>query len=469
MTTESGELDAFRLLQWLSSEINASLDLDEILGTVLRAMDELFGFHHSLILLLDERGETLTVVASRGYENATIGARVPAGKGLIGVAAKKRKIVRVSNLAQKRGYFATIRLRMEAAGRGDELEGFPELPGLENAQSQIAIPLMIKDELIGVFSVESLEQRGIGEREESLITIVANHAASSIHNARLYRLEAEQRVRLKELTEHLEERVEERTRELERKNRELRDTQTQLLQSAKLASLADLVAGVSHEINTPLGSISASADLAERAVKLVREATETLPSTHPKLPKALDALSDASRTSRLACERIVQMVKSLRQFARLDEAERKRANLHQGIDATLDLLRHRMGPGIEIVRDYGNVPEILCYPNRLNEVFMNLLVNAAQAMGDSGRITIRTRLEGREAVLSFENTGPAIPESLLGRIFDPGFTTKGVGVGMGLGLSISYRIVHDHGGRIEASSPPGGGARFKVTLPLASP
>jgi signal transduction histidine kinase len=128
-----------------------------------------------------------------------------------------------------------------------------------------------------------------------------------------------------------------------------------------------------------------------------------------------------------------------------------------------------MSPGITVVRDYGTLPELLCFPNRLNEVFMNLLVNALQAMGDSGTMTIRTRVEGTEAMLSFENTGPGIPEPILGRIFDPGFTTKGVGVGMGLGLAISYRIVHDHGGRIEASSPPGGGARFKVTLPLASP
>jgi signal transduction histidine kinase len=466
MTRDSEWPDAFRLLQWVGSEINASLDLDQIFETVLTAMDELFGFHHSLILLLDESGETLTVAASRGYEDATLGARVPAGIGLIGVAAKKRKIVRLSNLAQKRGYFATIRLRMEAAGREDELDRVPELPGLENAQSQIAIPLMVKDTLIGVFSVESAEQRVFGEREESLITIVANHAASSIGNARLYRLEAEQRARLKELSEHLEERVLERTRELERTNRELRDTQAQLLQSAKLASLADLVAGVSHEINTPLGSIAASADIAERAVKLVREATENVTTTHPKLPKALDALSDASRTTRLACERVVQMVKSLRQFARLDEAERKRANLHDGIEVTLSLLHHRMSPGITVVRDYGTLPELLCFPNRLNEVFMNLLVNALQAMGDSGTMTIRTRVEGTEAMLSFENTGPGIPEPILGRIFDPGFTTKGVGVGMGLGLAISYRIVHDHGGRIEASSPPGGGARFKVTLPL---
>jgi signal transduction histidine kinase len=458
---ELGErTEEFRLLQWITSEINATLDLDEILETVLRTMDELFGFRHSLILLLDEGGETLSVVASRGYEETSVGAKVSVGTGLVGVAAKKRKIVRVSNLGQQRAYFSSIRARMRDAGLESQLDEVPALPGLPNAESQIAIPLMIKDALIGVFAVETPERRVFGDREESLVTIVANHAASSIHNAKAH-------AGLQQLTETLEERVRQRTEELERKNRELRETQAQLLQSAKLASLGDLVAGVAHEINTPLGSIHANADLADRAVKVVQEALAQSPPPHPRLPQALDALAKAASTTRTASERILAMVKSLRQFARLDEAERKRANLHEGIDSTLELLRHKLGTRIQVVRDYGEIPEIVCFPNRLNQVFMNLLLNSLQAMGEEGTITIGTRLAHGDVVLDFEDTGSGIPESNLGRIFDPGFTTKGVGVGMGLGLAISYRIVHEHGGSIGVVSSPGKGSRFTVRLPVA--
>jgi signal transduction histidine kinase len=460
MATESRQ--EVRLLQWVTSEINAGLDLDEVLANVLRAMDELFGFRHSLVLLLDEPGESLRVAASRGYDRSPVGARVLMGQGPIGVAAKRRRVVRVTNLGQQRAYLSTIRAQMERAGRGEELEAEPLLPGLADAESQIAIPLQIKGTLIGVYFVETPERRVFGEREESLVTIVANHAAASIHNARLYES-------LRQLAETLEQRVRERTEELERKNLELRETQAQLLQSAKMAALGDLVAGIAHDMNTPLGAIYASADVAERAVALVNEAFPREggaggPSP-PRLLTALEALDHSARTTRVASERILGILKSLRQFARLDESERKRANLHEGLDAALELLHHRL-TNVSVIRDYGELPEMVCFPNRLNQLFMNLLVNAVEAMGGEGTLTISTRGEGGEAVVELADTGSGMTPEVMARIFDPGFTTKGVGVGLGLGLSIGYRIVQDHRGRIEVASVPGEGSRFTVRLPL---
>jgi signal transduction histidine kinase len=436
-----------RLLQWVTSEINAGLELDSILETVLRAMDELFGFRHSLILLLDDSGEGLRVAASRGYEPKRLGARVPWGVGPIGVAAKRRKVVRVSNLGQQRAYLENVRSRMEREGELSDLarlEAKLDLPGLPDAESQIAIPLQIKNTLVGVFFVESRERRVFGEREESLVGIVANHAAASIHNARLY--------------ETLEERVRERTRELA-------EAQAQLLQSAKMASLGDLVAGIAHDMNSPLGSIHANADLAERAVAIVRESISEA-ARDTKLGRALEALEQSSRTTLVASERILAIVRTLRQFARLDEAERKRANLHEGLDATLELLHHRLVENITVVKDYGELPEMVCYPNRLNQMFMHLMVNAIEAMDQGGTLTLRTGREGDRAVVEICDTGVGIEPEIRDRIFDPGFTTKGVGVGLGLGLAISYRIVQDHRGEIEVVSSPGEGSRFRVRLPI---
>ncbi len=475
LTQKSKEV---RVLQQVSSEINSTLNLEEIFGIVLRTMDELFGFHHSMILLLDGSGEALSVAASRGYEGQKASATVAVGTGLVGVVAKKRRLMRLGNLGQQRAYMSTIRRQMEQAGRESELQESPALPGLSDVEGQIGIPLLIKDTLIGVFFVESVEQRVFSEEDEALITVVANQAASAIHNAQLYREEAERRSelaeaheRLKQLNETLEDRVRERTLELNRTNRELLETQVQLLQSAKMAALGDLAAGVAHEINSPLGSIHSNADLSKRGVEVVRQALtdeELAPvfSKHPRLEPALQSLEQAAATTLIASDRIVRIVKSLRNFARLDEAERKRADLHEGIESTLTLLQHKLKCGIEVIRDFGEIPQMVCSPNRMNQVFMNLLVNAIQAIGEHGTITIRTRLDGDQVVLQFADTGHGIPSANLERIFDPGFTTRGPGVGTGLGLAITYRIVEEHRGAIEASSDVGKGSEFTIRLPI---
>ena len=185
-----------RILQRVSSEINSTLELEEIYDIALQTMDELFDFHHSIILLLGEDGETLTVVASRGYEGQAVGGKLRVGTGVIGIVAQKRKLLHLNNLGQSRSYVAAQRRQMLKTGRGEEVGEPVAVPGLPNAESQIAIPLLIKDTLIGVFSIESPMQRTFSEHDRELFTIVANQIASAIHNARLYRTEAG---RLKEL------------------------------------------------------------------------------------------------------------------------------------------------------------------------------------------------------------------------------------------------------------------------------
>ena len=209
----------FQILQRVSADINSTLDLDEICDVALRTMDELFEFHHANILLLEPDGQTLKVVASRGYENQATGGRVQIGTGVIGVVAQKRKMLRVNNLGQQRAYAAAQRRETMKSGLQANVGETVPVPGLANAESQIAIPLLIRDELIGVFSIESPVPRSFGEHEMDLVSIVANQIASAIHNARLYEERRQAAVALQEANASLEARVAERTAALERELR----------------------------------------------------------------------------------------------------------------------------------------------------------------------------------------------------------------------------------------------------------
>ncbi len=277
-------------------------------------------------------------------------------------------------------------------------------------------------------------------------------------------------VLVEDVTEHQEadEAIRRYASNLESAMRELKETQAALVQSEKMASLGHRVAGVAHEINTPVGAINSNAHVMARALQKVRDRLATAaPSLleDGEVSKTFDILEDAARVNRAACERIVKIVQSLRSFARLDEAERKSADLVEGLESTLTLLHHELKKRIEVVRDYQPIPKIECSPGQLNQVFMNVLVNAAHAIEGHGTITIRTRYREGEVAVSFTDTGRGIPAAVLPRIFDPGFTTKGVGVGSGLGLAICYRIVKEHGGRIEVASEPEKGTTFTVLLP----
>jgi len=262
-------------------------------------------------------------------------------------------------------------------------------------------------------------------------------------------------------------------RELEEVNRQMKQAQAHLVQSEKMASLGQLVAGIAHEINTPIGSINSNNDVLIRSVSKMREffncpeCPEEV-RKNPDVVKLMRVLEEINQNNRIACDRIINIIRSLKNFARLDEAERRRVNIHEGLDSSLILVHHQLKNRIEIVKDYGSLPEIECFPNQLNQVFMNLLVNAAQAMPRRGSLTIKTLHVGSEVQVRISDTGVGIPRENLRKIFDPGFTTKGVGVGTGLGLSICYKIIQDHHGRIAVESEVGHGTTFTVTLPVST-
>ena len=262
-----------------------------------------------------------------------------------------------------------------------------------------------------------------------------------------------------------------KNRALEDAMKQLRDTQQQLVMREKMASLGNLVAGVAHEINNPVGAVKSAADTSERSIEMVCKSLENSADLSElkeskRFQTAIQVLKSNTAVTVTASDRIAEIVRSLRDFARLDEAEFQKADIHDGLDSTLTLLRHRLKNRIEVNKQYGDLPRIQCYPNQLNQVFMNVLSNAEQAIAGEGQITIETAQEGDAVVVRIRDTGKGIAQDDVGHIFDPGFTTKGVGVGTGLGLSISYNIIQKHHGRITADSDQGSGTTISITLPI---
>ncbi len=276
--------------------------------------------------------------------------------------------------------------------------------------------------------------------------------------------------------------LENRNLELARRKAELERVQAQLVHSEKMASLGQLAAGIAHELNNPAGFIfSNMAVLPEylqqlrRMISAERQAaladSETLKTNRTSAivdyETLLSDVESIAMDSYAGAARIKDIVQNLRLFSRLDEAEIKRVDLHEGIDSTIRLLsQYYSSPAITLRREYGAVPPIECYAGQLNQVWMNLLVNAAQAIGDGGEVRIATAYDGAKVTVDISDTGAGIQPEHLDRIFDPFFTTKPVGEGTGLGLSISHGIVVRHGGQLTVESRPGRGATFSVALPI---
>jgi two-component system NtrC family sensor kinase len=276
--------------------------------------------------------------------------------------------------------------------------------------------------------------------------------------------------RHKAVAAELEKRIELEEQRVEERTRELTAKQAQLMQAEKMAVLGQLVAGVAHEINTPLGAIKSNTDTLMRSLdKLAALGDDPSEQAAARRLKFLDTGRQVNAVNVQAIERIVAIVNTLRQFARLDQAEVGTVDLHEAIDNTLTLVQHQLKHRVEVKKLYGDLPPVECLPDQLNQVFMNLLVNAGQSIDGKGTITITTWIEGQTVGIEFRDSGKGIPREQLGRIFDPGFTTKGVGVGTGLGLSIVQRIVDEHHGRIEVESEPGRGTAFRLFVPVRRP
>ena len=272
----------------------------------------------------------------------------------------------------------------------------------------------------------------------------------------------------------LETRVQERTQELQEKNAvleatlaQLRETQNRLIVQEKMATLGNLVAGIIHELNSPLGAVNSAADVIDRGLKRVRTAAEQSDlSADRRFLQLLELLETSSATTERAIERIRRVTDSLKSFTRLDQAEYQPADIHEGLESTLTLLEHELKDRIAVTREYADLPEIHCSPSEINQVFMNVLMNASQAIEGGGEISIKTFRDDARACIRIADTGRGIPAGRLERIFDPGFSRKGDRVGLGLGLATSHSIVREHGGDMEIESEPGRGTTIIISLPF---
>lgn len=240
---------------------------------------------------------------------------------------------------------------------------------------------------------------------------------------------------------------------------------------ARLATLGTLVAGIAHELNTPLGALNSNHHVIERALLKLADILEdevVTPDELDEVRRVVRATESVLRTNRIAVERMVNLVQNLKNFGRPKASDARPFDLHEGIEGTLVLLGHALRE-MEVERDYGDLPPVVCHPNRINQVFMNIIHNASQAMSAGGTMTIRTRADEDGIHVRLSDTGPGIPPEAIGQIFEPGFTTKGERIGMGLGLAIALQIVDQHGGEISVRSEVGRGTIFDVDLPVRPP
>jgi signal transduction histidine kinase len=332
-------------------------------------------------------------------------------------------------------------------------------PHLDAHGVTLVVPLRGDRRLEGVLALGP-KQSGLpyGTRDLALLRTLGNHATVALENAASY-------AAVRELTATLEERVASRTRDLESTHDTLLATQGALARADKLASLGRLVAGVAHEINNPVAFINSSVDLIHTAAVHVREQLDG--NADPATTATLDQLIENAAICRDGALRASHIVTGLSAFARQSKGRWEATDLHAALERTLQLLGSQHRDRVEIVRDFGDIPTPVCNPGEIDQVFMNLLANAFQAIDGSGRVTLRTRHDGAAVVIEVSDTGPGIPDDVRERIFEPFFSTKDGG-GTGLGLAIAHSLVARHGGDLTVDTTPGGGSTFVVRLPITT-
>ncbi len=281
--------------------------------------------------------------------------------------------------------------------------------------------------------------------------------------------------------------------ELAKAYKRLQESQAQLVQSEKMASLGQMVAGVAHEINTPLGYVRNNVEMTQQLFTQAQElvcAYDSLVTTlyseesdEVQLQAQLNDIAERSivfkeedsfsemqdlfKDTLYGVEQISELVLNLKNFSRLDQAKVDNISLNDCFESTLVIAKNTMKHKVKVIKQYGDIPKIPCSPSQINQVFLNLLTNAAQAMPKQGNVLLRTYADEKCVYAIVQDDGSGIPKEILPKIFDPFFTTKPIGEGTGLGLSISYKIIQQHGGQIKVASQQGKGTRFLISLPIA--
>ncbi|MBE9183834.1 AAA family ATPase [Microcoleus sp. LEGE 07076] len=463
----SDALDFASILK-AAGAISSSIELDELMTSLTRILLENSGAKKSALILLQDGNWQVRAMTSVNYQtNSEEIQTVLDSQPLDTCQDVPRKIIQYVKNTQKT--VIIDRLKPEISGLiGDYMLA-------HQPQSVCCTPIINQGHLVGILYLENQLTSGVFTRARlQLIKLLSSQAAISLENARLY--QQSQQALL-----------------------DLQQAQLQIVQSEKMSALGNLVAGVAHEMNNPLGFISASleqskptvADLIEH-LKLYQDA---LPNPGEEildhaeeidLDYSLEDFPKSLNSMVMACDRLKNISTSLRTFSRADKDYKVSFNIHEGIDSTILILKHRLKanekrPTIEVVTEYGDLPKIQCFPGQLNQVFMNILANAIDALDESNtdrkfgeiaanpnRIIIRTRVEGEQVKIDLADTGKGISEDVKSRIFDHLFTTKAVGKGTGLGLAIARQIIEEkHGGKITVDSASGEGTVFAIVLPVS--
>ena len=435
----------------VSKKINSELNLEKLLDEIMDQAIALLKAEKGLVLLKDGTSGELTVEIARALDKQQVMDKAAMSRTVIDKVKQNGKPVLMQKVPDVQN------------------EDTSKSMMLYKLKSIVCVPLRSKEQLIGAIYLDTTRQEHFFKEEDLVfLEAFANLAGVAIQNARHYK-------EIEALNANLEKKVEQRTEELQLKNTELikacadlEKAQLQLIRSEIMASLGNLVAGIAHEINSPLGSLNSNMDLFARGFEKIKRELETNGEieTNQRLLKTAKSLEALTGVSQAACERISHIVKALRNFARLDEGETKSVDIHEGVDSTLILLENKYQDRIAIAKNYGDLPKLKCQPAQINQVFMSILVNAGEAISGNGTIYISTGIENNNIRVEIKDSGRGIPRENLEKIFDPGFTTKGVKVGIGLGLAISYKIVEDHGGTIRVESEEGKGSTFIILLPV---
>ena len=435
----------------VSNKINTNLNLKDLLNQIMDLAIELLNAEKGLIFLNKPESGKLEVEIARAMDKRTLKNVLELSRSMVEKVATDGESILVEKTPDTSGASKSI-VRFKI-------------------KSLLCVPLKSKDDLLGVIYLDTTKTKNLFKHDDLLfLEAFANLAGIAIENAKNYQ-------ELDNLNTNLENLVKERTKDLQQKHEqlkatheELKSTQLQLIQAEKMASLGKLVAGIAHEVNSPLGTIHSNIDVFSRGLKRIKSQLGNFNKADEKnqildITEMLDNIQELTQTNKEATQRIQKIVQSLKSFARLDEGEIIEVDIREGIDSTLDLIQNSYRDRIEIKKNYGEIPLLRCNAGQLNQVFMNVLVNACEAIKGKGKIQIQTKQDNNNIRIEIIDTGIGINSENLTKVFDPGFTSKTRGIGTGLGLSISYRIIQEHDGTINLKSETGKGTTVTITLP----
>jgi signal transduction histidine kinase len=480
------DLARFKAIQSYSQRIIQAASKEEFAEITVESVIETFELECSAFFSYDKEGDCLKVKAMLGFEAKHMDCQLD-GEWIASRGIHQEGKVIIENVSPDSEPMGPLGLsQVIISPYHDEIKnlGGILLGGVSVSKQDYYDE--ISEELIPSFVVFTQQMSSLlqnFEAREYLNEKVQRRTAEVERQKKVIEEKNEVLSLQKEELQTTNELLENQKEELQSTLENLRLTQSQLVQSAKMASIGQLVAGIAHEINNPVTFISAGVDSLGANLEEVRQVLDIYHRITPNNSKeklkeieelkeqidykqAIREINILIESIKTGTERTTQIVKGLRTFSRLDEDVLKVADIHEGLDSTLILLRNKYKHRIEIVKDYGDIPLFECFPGQLNQVFMNILSNAIDAIEEKGIITISTSKSNGFIRISIKDTGSGIPENFKAKIFDPFFTTKEVGEGTGLGLSISHGIIEKHNGSIKVKSEAGKGSEFIILVPV---